>query len=139
MIKYKRGTLFYRRWQRIKSRCTNKNCHDYKYYGGRGITICIEWANDVKAFAEYMGKPPGSNFEVGRINNDLGYQPGNVCWVTRTENMRNTQRTHWVVVDGRKVSLKEACAAANVTYYRTHKRLCRGLSIEDALQCMDLR
>ena len=27
----------------MKSRCSNKNRHDFKHYGGRGISVCEEW------------------------------------------------------------------------------------------------
>jgi hypothetical protein len=33
----------YKVWRAIKNRCFNKNATDYKYYGGRGITVCGLW------------------------------------------------------------------------------------------------
>lgn len=33
-------------------RCTNKNRHNYKNYGGRGINVCEEWLS-LKNFAEW--------------------------------------------------------------------------------------
>src|SRR5688572_7923084 len=30
-------------WSQIKQRCYNKNTPGYKYYGGRGITVCDRW------------------------------------------------------------------------------------------------
>lgn len=48
-----RYTKFYRIWVQIKRRCNNKNAHDYKYYGGRGIVHDPKW-NDFKNFKKDM-------------------------------------------------------------------------------------
>lgn len=34
----------------MKSRCYNSKEKIYKYYGGRGITICDEWKNNFETF-----------------------------------------------------------------------------------------
>src|SRR5574344_2563436 len=38
-----RGTRLYRIWQGMLNRCRNPNTQAYKYYGGRGITVCDDW------------------------------------------------------------------------------------------------
>jgi hypothetical protein len=58
--------------------------------------ICDEWRTDFAAFARYVAPDPGPGYELGRIDNDLGYQPGNVGWETKTQNARNRRTTHWV-------------------------------------------
>ena len=30
-------------WKGMNKRCNNKNCKDYKWYGGKGIKVCEEW------------------------------------------------------------------------------------------------
>lgn len=40
----------YRLWSSIKSRCYNKKCENYKYYGARGINMCNEWLNNFQVF-----------------------------------------------------------------------------------------
>ena len=44
-----KGTLLYRTWAGMKNRCLNPNNSAYKWYGGRGISVCQEWVDD---FAE---------------------------------------------------------------------------------------
>ena len=41
----KHKTRLYKIWAAIKGRCFNKNNRAYKNYGGRGITVCSEWAD----------------------------------------------------------------------------------------------
>ena len=45
-----RSTRLYTIWGEIKNRTLNPKHKRYNDYGGRGITICDEWKNDVKAF-----------------------------------------------------------------------------------------
>ena len=43
----------YRCYRRLMSRCYDKNCPEYKWYGAKGVTICDEWKNNPKAFCEW--------------------------------------------------------------------------------------
>jgi len=85
------GTEVYNSWSGIIQRCTNPNCKDYKRYGAIGVTIADEWRHDLLAFAAYVGeKPPDDiKYTVGRIDNTLGYVPGNIRWETVDQQTRN--------------------------------------------------
>lgn len=76
-------------WVGIKKRCSQPSHHAYHYYGGRGITICREWADDFGAFLKHVGRRPADHYQLDRIDNDGNYEPGNVRWATRTQQMRN--------------------------------------------------
>jgi len=80
----------YRIWQNIKTRCFNKNCHDYLNYGGRGITVCDRWL-EFKNFYEDMGDRP-EGLSLDRIDNDGNYEPGNCRWTTFREQRMNQRR-----------------------------------------------
>lgn len=50
-----------------------------------------EWLHDFEAFFAYIGpRPPGLTLE--RVDNERGYEPGNVTWATRSEQARNRRR-----------------------------------------------
>ena len=72
-------------WVTIKQRCLNPKQAQYKNYGGRGITICEEWRDDLKAFYDYVTTlehygEPGRTLD--RERNNEGYKPGNMRWAT---------------------------------------------------------
>lgn len=73
-------TSTYRTWKEMRQRCTNPNSDKWKWYGGRGISICNEW-DDYKTFLRDMGeRPVGTTLD--RINPDDGYHAKNCRWAT---------------------------------------------------------
>jgi hypothetical protein len=79
-------------WRAAKSRCHNPNSGQYKDYGGRGIRMCDEWRYDFAAFYAHIGQRPAPELTLDRINNDGHYEPGNVQWATRTQQIHNRRK-----------------------------------------------
>jgi AP2 domain len=82
----------YRAWVCIKKRCCDPRDAAYADYGGRGICICSEWINDFPAFYAHVGPRPDAQHSIDRINNNLGYQYGNVRWTTATVQTWNQRK-----------------------------------------------
>lgn len=82
-------SLAYKSWNMMKQRCLNPRTTSYENYGGRGITICQRWIDSFEAFLEDMGPRPSRSFSIDRIQNHLGYEPGNCRWATRREQQLN--------------------------------------------------
>jgi hypothetical protein len=90
----------YHAWQQMKDRCLNPNSSNWANYGGRGIGICTEWARSFQIFYDYVGAKPSSKHSLGRIDNNKGYEPGNVEWQTakqQTANRRQPKNKPWLM------------------------------------------
>lgn len=63
-------------WINMKGRCFNQSRPDYKYYGGRGITVCDEWKNSFQDFKSWaMSSGYNDNLTIDRIDVDGDYCP----------------------------------------------------------------
>lgn len=82
----------YRTWMNMKIRCYNPKHPRYEIYGGRGIEVCDEWKNNFINFFEYIGKRPGNDYSIDRINVDGNYEPGNVRWATSKQQANNRRK-----------------------------------------------
>lgn len=85
-------THIYRVWLGMRSRCNYPKSKAYKNYGGRGIKVCEEWNKDFQAFFDYVSRLEHYGEDgrtIDRIDNDKGYEPGNVRWATRSQQERN--------------------------------------------------
>lgn len=84
------------------ARCTDQGCKDYHNYGGRGITVCDEWADELDgraAFAEWAvthGWAPG--LTIDRKENDKGYTPDNCRFIGRVAQGLNRRTSHSIPV-----------------------------------------
>lgn len=89
----------YSRWKNIHDRCLKPYCKDWPRYGGRGITLCERWL-DYKVFIADVGPPPFPGATLDRIDNDRGYEPGNMRWIPKGQQAFNTRTNVWVEIDG---------------------------------------
>ena len=79
----------YTLWNAMKQRCLNSNQRYYERYGGRGITTCDRWLEFANFLAD-MGEPPSGEHTLVRIDDNRGYEPGNVRWAIRRKQRVNS-------------------------------------------------
>lgn len=94
-------------WEVMKARCSNPSHKSYPDYGGRGITVCPEWAASFESFYNHVGPRPSDNHSIDRVDNNKGYEPGNVRWATAKQQGRNKRTNHHLTLNGETKTLAE--------------------------------
>ena len=103
----------YPRWLATTQRCRNPNHNSYKNYGARGIQLSPE-LETFDAYREYVSSLPNydpENASLDRIDNSLGYEIGNLRWVTYSDQIAN-----------QRYSGKGKNRYTGVNWSSTHKR-----------------
>jgi hypothetical protein len=78
-------------------RCYDPKHVGFKWYGGRGITVCDRWRfgedglSGYECFFQDIGPKPTPQHSLDRINNDGNYTPGNVRWADAKTQAANRQ------------------------------------------------
>lgn len=91
-------------WLGMRGRCNNPNLKCYKDYGGRGIKVFAGWdcPEGFPCFFAHVGSRPTPRHMLDRIDNERGYEPGNVRWTVRKIQNENRRVTRWIVFRGER-------------------------------------
>jgi len=113
-------------WHCIRSRCHNPKSTHYSNYGGRGIHLQQEWQNNPNPFITYIKSLEGygtRGLTLDRINNDRGYEVGNLRWTTPREQVLNRRVTIKVEYQKQIMPLKiwHECYASHLSYASVYK------------------
>lgn len=104
-------------WRDMKDRCNNKNSQKFKYYGGRGISVCDDWRDNFLSFYNWALPHWRDGLSLDRINNNGNYTPENCRFVSqlvqtynrrpRKDNTSGVPGVRW------NKARKKWCAGAN--------------------------
>lgn len=111
-------------WKDMKYRCDNPKLTNYKYYGGRNISYCVEW-KDFEKFLADMGEAP-EKMTLDRIDNCKDYFKENCRWSSMKTQSRNKRTTIKVKMDGEIRSLVEWCEILDMKYKLVYSRIYYG-------------
>lgn len=105
-------------WRGMLARTSNPKTESYKFYGARGISVCIEWSSDFMDFRSWAltnGYQPG--LSIDRINNDGNYEPSNCRWTTPKEQASNrrVRKDSKSRKDMEMKTFKKVCAQGEIT------------------------
>lgn len=75
----------------MRQRCWNPLHPEYERYGGRGLDITPDWNKFSQFFAD-TGNKPYASASLDRIDNNLGYYPGNCEWASKSTQSFNQRK-----------------------------------------------
>lgn len=104
----------YKLWKSIVTRCFYKSHASYNGYGGMGICLCARWL-DFNTFVAEVGERPSPKHQLDRINSYGNYEPGNVRWVTPSQNTTNSRPRNGRKYKGAYRDKKRSCWFASIT------------------------
>lgn len=111
-------------WISIKGRCYNPKNSAYHNYGGRGIRVHKDWLHNFPAFHTYIENSIGfsKTLTMDRINSNKGYEPGNLRWATRKEQMFNI---------GKYRNKKTTSKFKGVYFHNINKKWVANITLDD--------
>ncbi len=118
----------YAAWKSMRKRCQDANHESYHRYGGRGIMVCQRWEKFVNFYQDIGDRPPG-DYSLERINNDKGYEPGNVKWATRAEQSVNKCSNRHIYIGGVRLTISQASKVFSIPYFRLRHRVSKNWPI----------
>lgn len=129
----KSRTRLYKVWTAMKSRCHHEGDPQYHHYGGRGIHVCDRWRQSFENFEHDVGERPSSKHSLDRIDNDKGYEPGNIRWATARQQLLNRRKSIKYEYEGEMLSCREISERSGMKYMTLHQRLKKGMTAYEAV------
>ena len=123
----------YRAWRHMRGRCLDSRDKRFRYYGGRGISICERWGS-FESFLVDMGPRPSSKHSLDRVDGDGNYGPSNCRWADTKMQSRNRKFARKISCDGEERCLGEWAEVVGIPYKTLHARVRGGWAIDRALK-----
>jgi len=113
----------------MKQRVNNPKHKSYHIYGGRGIKVCDRWMQSFTNFYNDTIEDYIPGLDIDRINNDGNYEPGNVRWVIRKVNIRNSRVAKLTEWDVREIRANKGLISQNklASMYSVSRRCIRSV------------
>lgn len=122
----------YGTWSNMLTRCRNPKSKAFKDYGGRGVEVCERWTK-FELFLEDMGRKPGANFSLDRIDYNGNYCPDNCRWADNRTQANNKRSNRFLEAYGEKLTIAEWARVFEVPQHRIINRLRYGYDEHRAL------
>lgn len=122
-------------WTKVKARCYNSNCREYKNYGARGVKMCNEWLNP-KTFIEwayangYDNTAPKGQCTLDRIDVNGNYEPSNCRFITNLDQQNNRRDCRKFEYNGEIHTIAEWSRIYNIPYPSMAAILKSGKSLD---------
>lgn len=122
------STPEYAAWAAARRRSFDPGIKDVAHYSGRGITMHPLFVESFDAFLTEVGRRPSMEHTLDRIDNDKGYEPGNIRWATRSEQNANRRSKKKIEEDRRKFGKIQRRTKSNSPLYAAAPDLYEALA-----------
>jgi len=117
----------------MRFRCSNPNDKEFKNYGGRGISVCIEWMDYIEFSTWAKSAGYGKGLTLDRIDNGGNYCPSNCRWTDWVTQANNSRQNVLLTMDGVTMTAAEWGRKVGIKSSVIRDRLRLGWSDEDAI------
>ena len=143
--KAKNHPRLYRIYRNMLRRCNYQKDDNYRFYGGRGISVCDEW-NTFDAFCDwalangYDERAAFGKCTIDRIDGNKNYSPDNCRWVDMRVQANNTRRNHLLTAFGKTMTIAEWSRYTGLNHGTIYSRIAiSGWTPEQALSTTSIR
>lgn len=128
------GTRIYGIWRGMKTRCYNPKFHEFRNYGGRGISMCKEWTDDFCKFEDWaLHNGYNEKLTIERIDVNGNYEPSNCRWATIQEQANNRTSNHLLTFNGKTMNIAEWAREVGIKDKLLRRRIRDGWTTDRAL------
>ena len=91
----------------MRQRCYNQNCHDYRWYGDKGVSVCAEW-DDYQKFQDWaLSSGYNEGLTIDRIDSNGDYEPDNCRWISIVDQQNNKNNNRLITYNGETMSITD--------------------------------
>lgn len=118
-----RKRKLYDTWRHMIDRCEKANHHAYKDYGGRGVSVCVEWHSFDNFFDWAVSNGYAFGLTLDRENVNGNYEPSNCRWATWKEQGNNRRTNTLITFNGRTQTMAVWADELGITRHTLWARL----------------
>lgn len=123
----------WRSWIAMRQRCFNEKSQAFRYYGGRGISVCDAWRDDFATFVADIGRAPSAKHTVDRLDPNGHYEPLNCVWATPLEQGASRRNNVMLEAMGERFHVSEWARRTGIPEDCLRTRVRRGWAHERAV------
>ncbi len=112
----------YARARNVIRACTDPTYPQFKWYGGKGITVYPPWVESPKLFADYLRTLTGCNdkkLHLVRLDETKPYEPGNLGFIQRTGRNELTPAEYAAYMLRERTGMSQRALAASLGITRS--------------------
>lgn len=119
---------WYVSWCMMRQRCEDPKHPAFKWYGGRGITVCERWRSSANFLLDMGVRPEGK--QLDRIDPNGNYEPSNCRWATKKEQANNTRSNTIITAHGQSMTMTQWSEKTGIAVGTIWNRIRLGWSDE---------